>query len=82
MLADIFVVQLRAANSSPARGKVAIEDVPWDEPILHPVHVADPSQPGLSEQHEHGGKITCKQRMWKPFSLHSCLEYVVHASLP
>ena len=58
MLADISVAQLGAANSSLARGKFAIEDVLWDVPILHPAHVAEPSQPAWSEQREHGGKTS------------------------
>ena len=51
-------MQLGVANSSLAGGKFAIEDVHWDAPILHAAHVAEPSQPALSEQREHGGKTS------------------------
>ena len=44
-LADIFEAQLGAANSSPTRGKFAVEDVLGYTAILHPAHVAKPSQP-------------------------------------
>ena len=57
-LADIFVAHLGAANSSLAGSKFAIEDVLWDAPILHLAHMADPLQPALSEQREHGGKTS------------------------
>ena len=47
--AGIFEAQLGAANSSLVRGKFAVEDVVEYTAILHPAHVAKPSQPALSE---------------------------------
>ena len=57
-LADIFEAQLRAANSSLARGKFVFEDVLGYTVILHPAHVTKPLQPALSELHKHGGETS------------------------
>ena len=63
-LADIFVAQFGAADSSLARGKFArVEDVLRDASVLHSSHMAEPSQSTLSKQREHHGK-TSALRYW------------------
>ena len=62
-LADVLEAQLRAANGPLARGELAVEDVLWDTTILHPVVVAKPAQPALSEQREHGREVRLGQHL-------------------
>ena len=56
-LADILVVQLWAAFDSSYRCQLSIENVFWDEAILHAVDMPQPTQPALSEQGVHTWKV-------------------------
>ena len=54
-LAGVTVAELRAAYTSLAGGKLAVEDVLWYSTILHAADMAKPSKPTLAQQSEHGG---------------------------
>ena len=60
-LADILVAQLWAAFGSPSRCQLSIENVFWNAAILHAVDMPQPTQPALSEQGEHAGKVSSGQ---------------------
>ena len=60
-LADILVAQLWAAFGFPFKCQFSIENVFWDTAILHAVNMPQPTQPALSEQGEHGPKVSLGQ---------------------
>ena len=47
-LANILIPQLGAVNISFSRGELAVEDVFWYAPVLHPSHVPEPTQYAFS----------------------------------
>ena len=55
-LAGITVAELGAACASLASSKLAVEDILWDSSILHTADMAEPPEPTLAQQSEHGGE--------------------------
>ena len=57
--ADISISQVWAAGGSPPQ--LTVEDVFWNETILHTADMTQPTQSALSEQGVHSGKTSTRQ---------------------